>query len=127
MKKIITYGTFDAFHYGHIRLLQRARMLGDYLIVGLSTDYFNSLKNKTSYHTWDERKLILEAVRCVDLIIPENTWEQKLADIKNYRVDTFVIGDDWRGHFDFLSDYCDVVYLPRTIGVSSTELKKIIK
>ena len=102
-------------------------MLGDYLIVGLSTDYFNSLKNKTSYHTWDERKLILEAVRCVDLIIPENTWEQKLADIKNYRVDTFVIGDDWRGHFDFLSDYCDVVYLPRTIGVSSTELKKIIK
>ena len=127
MKKIITYGTFDAFHYGHVRLLQRARMLGDYLIVGLSTDYFNSLKNKTSHHTWEERKLILESIRCVDLIIPENTWEQKLADIKNYTVDTFVIGDDWRGHFDFLSDYCDVVYLPRTIGVSSTELKKLIK
>ena len=112
MKKIITYGTFDLLHYGHINLLQRAKEMGDYLIVALSTDEFNSVeKNKITYFSYEERKRLLEAIRYVDLVIPENSWEQKISDVKEFRIDTFVIGDDWKGKFDFLKEYCDVIYL----------------
>lgn len=124
MKKILTYGTFDLLHYGHINLLKRAKDLGDYLIVGLSTDEFNALKHKEAYHSYENRKLILEAIRYVDKVIPENNWEQKIADVQNNDVDIFVMGDDWKGKFDFLKEYCDVVYLPRTVGVSTTKIKQ---
>ena len=125
MKKVITYGTFDLLHYGHINLLQRAKALGDYLIVALSTDEFNSVeKHKVTYFTYEERKRLLEAIRYVDLVIPEENWEQKISDVKEFRVDTFVMGDDWKGKFDFLKEYCDVVYLPRTPEISTTQIKK---
>lgn len=127
MKRILTYGTFDILHYGHVNLLKRARALGDYLIVALSTDEFNKIKNKKSYYTYDQRKMILEACRYVDLIIPENNWEQKTEDITKYQVDVFVMGDDWKGKFDFLKDFCEVVYLPRTPEVSTTKIKEAIK
>ena len=127
MKKVITYGTFDILHYGHINLLRRARALGDYLIVVLSTDEFNALKNKKSYYTYEQRKMILEACRYVDLVVPENTWEQKIEDVKKYDIDVFVMGNDWEGKFDFLKDYCEVVYLPRTEGISSTQVKEFLK
>lgn len=123
MKRVITYGTFDTLHFGHIRLLRRARDLGDYLIVALSTDEFNSLKGKTSKFSWEERKRDLEAIRYVDLIIPENTWEQKRQDVMEYNVDIFSIGDDWAGEFDFLADLCDVIYMPRTPSISSTMIR----
>ncbi|MBE7712322.1 MAG: glycerol-3-phosphate cytidylyltransferase [Cyanobacteria bacterium SIG26] len=123
MKKIITYGTFDVLHYGHINLLRRAKELGDYLIVAISTDEFNAIKNKKSYYSYEERKLILEAIKYVDEIIPETNWEQKVTDVQKYEIDTFVMGDDWKGKFDFLKDYCEVIYLPRTEGVSSTKTK----
>lgn len=123
MKRVITYGTFDTLHFGHIRLLQRARALGDYLIVALSTDEFNSLKNKKSFHGWEERKALLEALRYVDLVIPESTWEQKVDDIKLLKVDVFTMGSDWRGKFDYLSEVCSVVYLDRTEGISSTMIR----
>lgn len=123
MKRILTYGTFDVLHYGHINLLKRAKALGDYLIVGLSSDEFNAIKNKKSYYTYEQRKLILEALRYVDLVIPENDWEQKVSDVQKYQADVFVMGDDWEGKFDFLKDYCEVIYLPRTPGVSSTQTK----
>ena len=124
MKRVITYGTYDVLHYGHINLLKRAKELGDYLIVALSTDEFNALKEKKSYYNYEQRKMILEACRYVDLVIPEKNWEQKMFDIQNYKIDTFVMGDDWEGEFDFLKGLCDVVYLPRTEGVSSTQTKK---
>ncbi|WP_018660824.1 glycerol-3-phosphate cytidylyltransferase [Heyndrickxia acidiproducens] len=124
MKKVITYGTFDLLHWGHINLLKRAKELGDYLIVGLSSDEFNQIKNKKSYHSYENRKLILEAIRYVDEVIPENNWEQKIDDIKKHNVDIFVMGDDWKGKFDFLKDYCEVVYLPRTVGISTSKIKK---
>lgn len=124
MKKIITYGTFDLLHWGHINLLKRARDLGDYLIVALSTDEFNSLKDKKAYHRYEDRKLILEAIRYVDKVIPENSWDQKVEDIKKYDIDIFVMGDDWKGKFDFLNEYCEVIYLPRSIGISTTKIKK---
>ena len=123
MKVVLTYGTFDLLHVGHINLLARAKKLGDYLIVGCSTDEFNRIKNKKSYYTYEERKQILEAVRYVDLVIPENTWEQKVEDVLKYKVDVFVMGDDWEGKFDFLKPYCEVVYLPRTEGISTTQIK----
>ena len=124
MKKVITYGTFDLLHYGHINLLRRAKALGDYLIVALSTDEFNwNEKQKKCYFTYEERKQLLEAIRYVDLVIPENNWEQKVEDVKEFKVDTFVIGDDWEGKFDFLKDYCEVVYLPRTPDISTTQIK----
>lgn len=124
MKKVITYGTFDLLHYGHINLLQRAKSLGDYLIVALSTDEFNSIeKNKVTYFTYEERKRLLEAIRYVDLVIPEENWEQKVSDVQEFKVDTFVIGDDWKGKFDFLKDYCEVVYLERTPEISTTKIK----
>ena len=128
MKKVITYGTFDLLHYGHINLLQRAKALGDYLIVALSTDEFNSKeKNKITYFSYEERKRLLEAIRYVDLVIPEQNWEQKISDVKEFKVDTFVMGDDWKGKFDFLKDYCEVVYLERTPKISTTKIKKDLK
>lgn len=124
MKKIITYGTFDLLHYGHINLLQRAKNLGDYLIVALSTDEFNQKeKNKITYFTYQERKRLLEAIRYVDLVIPEENWEQKIADVKEFQVDIFVMGDDWKEKFDFLKAYCEVVYLERTPEISTTKIK----
>lgn len=126
MKRIITYGTFDLLHYGHINLLERAKALGDYLIVAISTDEFNSIeKNKKTYFTFEQRKKLLEALRCVDLVIPEENWEQKKSDVHLYQVDTFVMGDDWKGEFDFLADEgVEVVYLPRTPEISTTQIKK---
>lgn len=124
MKKVITYGTFDLLHWGHIRLLERARSLGDYLIVATSTDEFNTLKHKEAYHSFEHRKYILEAIKYVDLVIPEENWNQKIDDVKKYHVDTFIMGDDWKGKFDFLRDYCEVIYLPRTEGISTTKIKK---
>ncbi|MGL4688208.1 MAG: glycerol-3-phosphate cytidylyltransferase [Fusobacteriaceae bacterium] len=123
MKKIITYGTFDLLHWGHINLLKRAKELGDYLIVALSTDEFNELKHKESYHSYEERKLILESIKYVDEVIPEETWEQKKEDIKKYDVDIFVMGDDWKGEFDFLKKDCEVIYLERTKGISTSKIK----
>jgi glycerol-3-phosphate cytidylyltransferase len=126
MRTIITYGTFDILHIGHINLLRRARELGDRLIVGLSTDEFNGKKHKTSLLDYENRKVVLEAIRHVDLVIPEQTWEQKLEDVEKYAVDTFVIGDDWRGEFDFLGEFCKVVYLPRTADISSSSIKQTL-
>lgn len=128
MRRVITYGTFDLLHYGHINLLQRARALGDYLVVALSTDEFNwNSKNKKTYFTYDIRKKLLESIRYVDLVIPEEDWEQKITDVQLYKIDTFVIGDDWEGKFDFLKDYCEVVYLPRTPEISTTQIKNDLK
>ncbi|MBQ7187639.1 MAG: glycerol-3-phosphate cytidylyltransferase [Ruminococcus sp.] len=128
MKKIITYGTFDLLHYGHINLLRRAKALGDYLIVALSTDEFNwNEKHKKCYFSYEERKSLLEAIRYVDLVIPEENWEQKRSDIKEFRVDTFVMGDDWKGKFDELAELCEVVYLPRTPEISTTQIKSDLK
>lgn len=120
---VITYGTFDLLHIGHIHLLRRAKELGDYLIVGISTDEFNTIKSKEAYYPYKERKEIVEAVRYVDQVIPERTWEQKITDIKYYNVSYLVMGSDWEGKFDYLSEYCDVVYLPRTEGISTTKIK----
>lgn len=124
MKRILTYGTYDLLHWGHIRLLKRAKQLGDYLIVGLSTDEFNAIKGKKAYHSYEERKMMLEAIRYVDLVIPEKEWGQKAKDIQEYHADIFVMGDDWEGKFDELKAYCEVVYLPRTEGISTTKIKE---
>ena len=125
MRKVITYGTFDLLHAGHINLLRRAKELGDYLIVVVSTDEFNwNEKRKKCYFSYEERKKLVEAVRYVDLVIPEENWDQKISDVKEYHVDTLVMGDDWKGKFDFLKDYCEVVYLPRTEGISTTKIKQ---
>ena len=124
MKRVITYGTFDLLHYGHINLLRRAKALGDYLIVALSTDEFNwREKQKKSYFSYDERKAMLEAIRYVDLVIPEENWGQKKTDVEKYHVDVFVIGDDWTGQFDFLRDQCEEVYFTRTPEISTTKIK----
>lgn len=123
MKRVLTYGTFDLLHLGHINILRRAKSLGDYLIVGVSTDEFNSLKNKRSYYSYEERKMMLESIRYVDLVIPECTWEQKIQDVINFDIDIFVMGDDWKGQFDEVKAYCEVVYLPRTVGISTTKIK----
>jgi glycerol-3-phosphate cytidylyltransferase len=127
MRRIITYGTFDLTHIGHINLLRRAKQLGDYLIVGLSSDSFNSLKGKQSIFPYEHRKEILESIRFVDLVIPENNWEQKVSDIINYQVDVFVMGNDWAGKFDSLKEHCEVIYLPRTEDISTTEIKQMVK
>ena len=125
MRKVITYGTFDLLHAGHINLLRRAKELGDYLIVVVSTDEFNwNEKRKKCYFSYEERKKLVEAVRYVDLVIPEKSWDQKISDVKEYHVDTFVMGDEWKGKFDFLKDSCEVVYLPRTAGISTTKIKQ---
>lgn len=127
MKKVLTYGTFDLLHKGHVRILKRAKELGDYLIVAVSTDEFNALKGKKAYYSYEERKEILEAIKYVDLVIPESNWDQKIKDVIKYDVDTFVMGDDWKGKFDFLKDYCEVIYLDRTEGISTTKIKEDLK
>ncbi|WP_373762569.1 glycerol-3-phosphate cytidylyltransferase [Weissella soli] len=127
MKRVITYGTFDMLHYGHINLLRRAKEMGDYLIVALSTDEFNwDSKHKKTYFTYEQRKQLLEALRYVDLVIPEEGWGQKVSDVNLYKVDTFVMGDDWKGQFDYLEEETDaeVVYLDRTPEISTTQIKK---
>lgn len=126
MKRVITYGSFDLLHYGHINLLKRAKELGDYLIVCLSTDEFNEKeKHKKAYFSYDKRKMLLEAIRYVDLVIPEESWEQKVTDIHEYHIDVFVLGDDWKGKFDYLkNEGVEVVYLPRTHEISTTQIKK---
>lgn len=123
-KIVITYGTFDMFHIGHLNLLRRAKQLGDYLIVAVSTDEFNQQKGKKTLIPYEQRIEIVKAIRYVDLVIPEYSWEQKIDDIKKYKVDIFVIGEDWKGKFDFLKEYCEVIYLSRTKGISTTDLKK---
>ena len=128
MKKVITYGTFDLLHYGHINLLRRAKELGDYLIVVLSTDEFNWIfKNKKSYFSYEKRKVLLEAIRYVDLVIPENNWEQKISDIKEFKIDIFVMGDDWKGKFDYIREFCEVKYISRTPEISTTQIKNELK
>jgi glycerol-3-phosphate cytidylyltransferase len=125
-KRVLTYGTFDLFHYGHLNILHNVSKLADEMVVGLSTDEFNKLKGKKSFHSYAERKNHLEHLVFVDIIIPENTWEQKIEDIKKYKCDLFVMGDDWQGKFDFLNEYCEVLYLPRTENISSTTFKKFL-
>lgn len=126
MKRILTYGTFDLLHWGHIRLLKRAKSLGDYLVVAASTEEFNAGKGKQTYHDFETRKNMLEAVRYVDLVIPENSWDQKISDVQKYEIDVVVMGGDWEGdpRFEILQDYCEVVYLDRTEGVSTTKIKR---
>lgn len=129
IRRVLTYGTFDLLHYGHIRLLRRAAALGDYLVVALSTDEFNAGKGKQSFYSYGARKEMLEAVRYVDLVIPEENWEQKVDDIKNYNIDVVVMGGDWAGspRFDYLKDYCELVFLDRTDGISTTDVKNELK
>ena len=126
MKRVITYGTFDLLHFGHINLLRRAKELGDYLVVVLSTDEFNwNQKQKKSYFTYEQRKAILEAIRYVDLVVPEENWDQKRTDMHKYNIDTFVMGNDWEGKFDFLREEgVEVVYLSRTPEISSSQIKQ---
>lgn len=127
MKKVITYGTFDLFHVGHLNILKRAKELGDYLVVAVSSDAFNEIKGKKCVIPDYERMAIVEAIKYVDEVIPENDWEQKVRDVQEHDIDVFVMGDDWTGKFDFLREYCDVVYLPRTEGISTTQLKTKLK
>jgi glycerol-3-phosphate cytidylyltransferase len=124
---VLTYGTFDLFHVGHLNLLKRAKSLGDHLIVGVSTDEFNSGKGKKTIIDFKDRLEIVRSIRYVDEAIAESSWEQKIPDIRRFNVDTFTIGDDWKGKFDFLKDLCEVVYLPRTMGISSSSLKSLLK
>lgn len=127
MKVVLTYGTFDVFHVGHLRVLERLKGLGDHLIVGVSTDEFNAEKNKKSLLSYEDRAAVVSAIRCVDQVIPENHWDQKIEDVKKYKVDVFGMGDDWEGKFDFLKPYCEVVYLKRTMGISSTKVRNIVQ
>ena len=124
MKKVITYGTFDLFHIGHLRLLQRVKNLGQHLTVAISTDEFNAVKGKSTLIPYYQRKEIVENIKCVDQVISETCWEQKQEDIKTFDIDIFAMGNDWQGKFDFLRNHCEVVYLPRTEDISSTEIKK---
>lgn len=129
MTRVLTYGTYDLLHHGHIRLLKRAKALGDFLVVAVSTDEFNALKGKTAYHDYETRKEIMEAVRYVDLVIPEYSWDQKIDDVRRYDIDVVVMGDDWAesNRFDYLRDYCELVFLPRTPDVSTTDMKRDLK
>lgn len=125
-KTVLTYGTFDLLHYGHLEILRRASLLGDKLIVGVSTDKFNEIKGKTCVLPYQKRKELIESLYYVDKVIPENNWDQKVTDIQGNNIDIFVIGDDWEGKFDELKDFCEVIYLPRTKGISSTKLRSIL-
>lgn len=124
MIKVITYGTFDLLHYGHINLLKRAKEQGDYLVVALSTDEFNEIKGKECYFSYEERKKLVESIRYVDLVIPERNWKQKINDIQEFKIDIFVMGNDWEGKFDFLNEYCKVMYVSRTPEISTTKIKE---
>lgn len=125
-KVVLTYGTYDLFHVGHLNIIRRARELGDYLIVGVSTDEFNSIKGKKCTYSDKDRMAIIGALEYVDKVIPEESWDQKIRDVVENHVDVFVMGSDWEGKFDFLKDYCEVVYLPRTEGISTTKIKTIL-
>ncbi len=127
MKKVITYGTYDLFHIGHLNMIKRAKELGDHLTVAVSSDVFNEGKGKTCVIKDTDRLAIVDAIKYVDHAILETSWEQKIEDVKKYDIDVFVIGDDWKGKFDFLKEYCEVVYLSRTEGISTTELKAGLK
>ncbi len=127
MKKVITYGTFDLFHLGHLRILERAKSFGDYLVVAVSSDEFNSVKGKKCVYPFDHRAKIVDAIKYVDKVIAEHNWEQKIEDIKKHNIDIFVMGEDWDGKFDFLKEYCDVVYLDRTKNISTTQIKSVLK
>lgn len=127
MKKVITYGTFDLFHIGHLNILKRAKEYGDYLVVAVSSDAFNAIKGKKAYYSDQDRKTILEAITYVDEVILEENWDQKISDVQKHNIDVFVMGDDWNGQFDFLKDYCEVVYLPRTNGISTSKIKDDLK
>lgn len=127
MTTVLTYGTFDLFHIGHLNLINRLSELGDRLIIGVSTDEFNAGKGKTSVVSYEDRSRIISSIKGVDLVIPETSWEQKISDIAEHGVDIFAIGDDWRGKFDELQDQCEVVYLPRTDGISSTQIKQMLR
>lgn len=127
MTRVITYGTFDLFHYGHLKILERAKALGDYLIVAVSSDEFNAIKGKKCVYPYEHRAQIVAAIKYVDQVIKEENWEQKVSDIQKYKIDIFVMGSDWEGKFDDLSRYCKVIYLPRTPGISSTEIKENCK
>ncbi|MDD6090878.1 MAG: adenylyltransferase/cytidyltransferase family protein [Hallerella succinigenes] len=126
-KRAITYGTFDLFHVGHLRLLKRIAALAEELYVVVSSDEFNSLKGKKCVIPFEERAEIIESLACVTKVLREDNWEQKISDVKNNHCDLFVMGDDWTGKFDFLKDYCDVIYLPRTPRISTTDIKNYIK
>lgn len=125
-RTVITYGTFDLFHVGHVRLLKRLRELGDELLVGLSTDEFNAQKGKRCVIPFSERREVLLSCRHVDMVFPEESWDQKVDDVKKYGANVFAMGDDWSGKFDFLQEHVDVIYLPRTEGISTTEIKQIV-
>ena len=125
-KTVLTYGTFDLLHYGHLEILRRASLLGDKLIVGVSTDNFNKIKGKTCILPYKKRKDLLDSINYVDEVIAENNWNQKVADIQEHNIDIFVMGGDWEGKFDELNKFCKVIYLPRTNGISSTKLKSIL-
>ena len=127
MKTVITYGTFDLFHIGHVNMFKRLSDLGDKLIVAVSTDEFNKIKGKNSIFPFEQRAEIVRSNRYVDLVIPESSWEQKLEDVKTYDVDIFAIGEDWKGKFDFLTDLCEVIYLPRTQDISSTIIRQLLR
>lgn len=126
-KRAITYGTFDLFHIGHLNLLERIKEKAEELVVAISSDTFNSLKGKKCVISFEDRCRIVAALKVVDLVIGEENWEQKITDIQNLNCDLFVMGSDWEGKFDFLKPYCDVIYLPRTEGISSSEIKGILK
>lgn len=123
MKTVITYGTFDVLHVGHVNLLRRAKEFGDRLVVGLSSDEFNRGKHKSALLNYENRRAVLEAIRYVDEVFSEECWEQKVEDVKRFGADVFVIGDDWRGSFDFLKQHCRVIYLERTPDISTTQIK----
>ncbi|GAA4820565.1 adenylyltransferase/cytidyltransferase family protein [Nocardioides caeni] len=125
-RTVLTYGTFDLFHIGHLRLIERLAAMGDRLIVGVSTDEFNAGKGKRSVVSYDDRAAIVAAIKGVDLVVPEESWDQKRKDVVAHEVDVLVMGDDWTGKFDDLKDVCEVTYLPRTAGVSSTEIKQLL-
>lgn len=127
MKKVITYGTFDLFHYGHLKILERARSFGDYLVVAVSSDEFNAIKGKKCTYPFEHRAEIVKAIRYVDEVIREDSWEQKIEDVKKHQIDVFVMGNDWQGKFDFLKNLCQVVYLDRTPNISTTEIKQAIQ
>jgi len=126
IKTVLTYGTYDLLHYGHLEILRKASLLGDKLIVGVSTDKFNEMKGKTCVVPYQKRKELLESLDYVDKVIPENNWDQKVTDIQDNNIDIFVMGDDWKGKFDELKDFCKVIYYPRTKGISSTKLRAIL-